>query len=125
MEEVEGTEEVNKEENETASVIGKRVRSSDSDKEYFSDLPDAEHLSKKCSLSDMETSSCMDVDRVALLDAGAQYGKVENYEISFYNVLALLMIMQVIDRRIRELNVQCIMLPLETSAASLKGKGFR
>ncbi len=33
--------------------------------------------------------------------------------------------MQVIDRRIRELNVECLLLPLETSVASLQQKGVR
>ena len=68
----------NEQENEVTSVVGKRVRCSSSDHECLSDLIDAEHLSKKHSLSDMETASFKDIDRVALLDAGAQYGKVGN-----------------------------------------------
>lgn len=47
-----------------------------------------------------------DYDRVVILDAGAQYGKV-------------------IDRRIRELCVDTIMLPLETPASELKNAGYK
>lgn len=45
-------------------------------------------------------------ERVAILDAGAQYGKV-------------------IDRRIRELCVESVMLPLSTPARSLLDQGYR
>ncbi|CAK8685117.1 GMP synthase [glutamine-hydrolyzing]-like [Clavelina lepadiformis] len=48
----------------------------------------------------------MNNEKVVILDAGSQYGKV-------------------IDRRIRELNVFTEILPLQTTAASLKGSGCK
>ncbi|RMX38265.1 hypothetical protein pdam_00003398 [Pocillopora damicornis] len=48
----------------------------------------------------------MGQERVAILDAGAQYGKI-------------------IDRRVRELCVESEMLPLDTSIYTIREKGFR
>lgn len=45
-------------------------------------------------------------EKVAILDAGAQYGKV-------------------IDRKVRELQVESELLPLDTSAETLKQSGYR
>lgn len=56
----------------------KRVRSGHPEDENSPSLPDAEPVAKKMSVSDVDVKSMM--DRVALLDAGAQYGKVREEE---------------------------------------------
>lgn len=58
-------------------------------------------------MGDNINGSSIHSERIAILDAGAQYGKV-------------------IDRRVRELQVDSEILPLATTTAeSLKSAGFR
>ena len=56
-----------------AIAARKRARSGSSEKDYITG--DTVQVPKKASKSDVSTITCK-VDRVALLDAGAQYGKV-------------------------------------------------
>ena len=51
-----------------------RKRRNRSDGSESEDSPELPHVSKKMSMSDLDMP--LDMDRVALLDAGAQYGKV-------------------------------------------------
>ena len=57
----------------------KRVRSGDSDGEDTPGVPEAVPVTKKVSVSAIDLTRVVlsnQMDRVALLDAGAQYGKV-------------------------------------------------
>ena len=66
-------------------------------------------------------------DLVAILDAGAQYGKVKLIQsyIWYLRDLQKILKFQVIDRRVRELNVETRVLPLETSAFEIKQNNYK
>ena len=65
-------------------------------------------------------------DRVIILDAGAQYGKV-NVTIfgEVFEKISTFFLVQVIDRKVRELQVESEILPLATSAQHIKDQGFK
>lgn len=68
---------------------------------------------------------------VAILDAGAQYGKVctvllsDLCDVNKISMYIYLTYMQIIDRRIRELFVRTTLLPLNTPAAKLSNECYR
>ncbi|XP_015927874.1 GMP synthase [glutamine-hydrolyzing] isoform X3 [Parasteatoda tepidariorum] len=67
-------------------------------------------IRESCVMQDSKSANCVNgafhSERVVILDAGAQYGKV-------------------IDRRVRELAVETEILPLNTPAETLLSQGFR
>jgi GMP synthase (glutamine-hydrolysing) len=67
-------------------------------------------------------------DRVVILDAGAQYGKVSDLLIIFFLLpisSSLFLHLQVIDRKVRELQVESEILPLATTAQHIKDQAFK
>ena len=82
-----------------------------------------------------------DLDKVAILDAGSQFGKVsavgecalgERSATQTSSLVGRILddvsscgLLQVIDRRVRELNVYTEMLPLETPVAELLKRNFK
>ncbi|KAM7351414.1 GMP synthase burgundy isoform 1-T1 [Cochliomyia hominivorax] len=69
-------------------------------------LPCCNNKDMSASNKFLATENGLRHDKVAILDAGSQYGKV-------------------IDRKVRELLVESDILPLETSAATLRSSGYR
>lgn len=57
-------------------------------------------------MSPMGLNGTLHSEKIAILDAGAQYGKI-------------------IDRRVRELSVESVILPLDTSAKVLEAGGYK
>jgi GMP synthase (glutamine-hydrolysing) len=66
---------------------------------------------------------------VAILDAGAQYGKViihsSNDQVNHLHSSTLTLPQQLIDRAVRELKVETELLPLNTPAAEISAKGYK
>lgn len=67
-------------------------------------------------------------DRVLILDAGAQYGKVRRFNCKLVFFLYKILkhkFTQVIDRKVRELQVESEILPLNTPAETIKNGNYR
>lgn len=77
-------------------------------------------------LGSVENGS-MNNDRIIILDAGAQYGKVssENDVICQQTLILIFSLFQVIDRKVRELQVESEIMPLATTASYIRDQGFK
>lgn len=66
-----------------------------------------------------------DTERIVILDAGAQYGKVRKHFLGHYISWVMRWNLKVIDRRVREHLVESDLLPLETPAEVLLQQGYK